>query len=276
MKKVKFLALMLAAVSIASCSDDNEKKSAAQSVAGDYEGYTVASCAYFKNQVTPSQKVVMTEAGVDELAVSFVSDSWGTVSIPSVSVTEIAGGYAVTGSGTSRMGMGGNVKEYTCNLTGKIINGVAGLSFACPEVMGGLTIEFNQGEIPASIVVPGNYTGYTQADCAYFKGMMADDQTVKITAGDNNTYTVSYTSDTWGEFNIVDAVAVSNDGGKSFTISGNGVTTMGMNGNVNEYQCSMEGTVDAAKENVEFKFSVPAVMGGLTVTFSVGEMPAEE
>lgn len=38
----------------------------------------------------------------------------------------------------------------------------------------------------------------------------------------------------------------------------------------------MDGTVDAARENVEFKFSVPAVMGGLTVTFRVGEMPAEE
>jgi len=51
---------------------------------------------------------------------------------------------------------------------------------------------------------------------------------------------------------------------------------MGMNGNIQEYACRFAGTVDAAKENPEFTFTVPAVMGGLTISFINGEMPGEK
>ena len=51
---------------------------------------------------------------------------------------------------------------------------------------------------------------------------------------------------------------------------------MGKNGNVKEYECSFEGTIDVAKENPAFTFSVPSVMGGLSIEFHTGKMPATE
>lgn len=47
-----------------------------------------------------------------------------------------------------------------------------------------------------------------------------------------------------------------------------------MNGNVSEYPCTLSGSIDESKENVSFTFTVPGVMGGLTITFTLGDMPA--
>lgn len=48
MKKSGFLFLLLTSVAFASCSDsDDSEKDLAKEIAGQYNGYTVASCAYF-------------------------------------------------------------------------------------------------------------------------------------------------------------------------------------------------------------------------------------
>lgn len=177
----------------------------------------------------------------------------------------------ITGSGKSVMGMGGNTKEYDCNVSGSLAKGVLDLEFSCPAIMGGLKIEFKQGEIPAEIVVPGTYKGYTSAKSAYFDSMMDDDQTIVITKNSDNTYNVKYSSDTWGEFEIASAGVDFTDG--VFAIKGDGQTKMGMNGNVKEYACSMTGSIDPEKENPTFIFSVPSVMGGVTIEFHTGDMP---
>lgn len=122
--------------------------------------------------------------------------------------------------------------------------------------------------------VAASYSGYTIANCQYFTDMITADQTVTIEAKSDDTVDVSYTSDTWGEFTITGAkVTVSNN---VYTISGNGVTVMGMGGNVKEYDCTFVGTVQSGKTSPEFVFTVPAVMGGMTIEFLEGEAPVEE
>ncbi|MCM1077502.1 MAG: calycin-like domain-containing protein [Bacteroides sp.] len=273
MKKSVLLMMLLASIATVSCSDDDDAKDITKNISGQYAGYTVASSRYFSNQVAPDQKLTITSVSADKVDVNFVSSTWGTITIPSATVTESGSDYMIVGEGTSLMGMEGNAKEYVCNLSGKIVKGEADLTFTCPAVMGGLNIEFMQGEIPAAIVVPGTYSGYTTAASKYFQDMTAGDQTLTITAGSDNTYDVSYISDTWGEFTISGVTAKLEN--NVFKLEGTGKTMMGMEGNVKEYVCEFTGSIDVEKENPTFTFTAPAVMGGLSITFKPGQLPQE-
>ncbi|MCM1521027.1 MAG: calycin-like domain-containing protein [Muribaculaceae bacterium] len=274
MNRFKLLFLALAAIMTTACSDDDDNNSTnpATEVAGTYQGYTVAKSQYFSSMVAPDQKVTLTATATGTIDVDFTSDTWGQISVKGATVSKSGNEYLLTGNGTSVMGQAGQSKEYDCTFTGKIISGMADLSFSCPAVMGGLTINFLQGEIPADIVVAGTYSGWTKADCQYFKDMYAEGQKLTVTADADGTFTVKYTSDTWGEFTVSGVTATLE--GNNFNLSGNGTCTMGMNGNVNNYACTFSGKVDVEKNNPAFQFDVPAVMGGLTILFKTGEMPS--
>lgn len=274
--KATVILMMSAALCVASCSDndDNDEMGNAIDVAGSYEGYTVASSRMFQNMVTPDEKLTIANTGAGLANVSFNSESWGNIAIDNTTVTVTDNGCTITGNGTAVMGMGDTRKDYPCALSGRIVNHQASMEFTCPQVMGGLKIEFRQGDIPASLVLPGNYAGYTRASFQYAPdGMLADAQTISITDAGNGKFKVSYISDSWGEFTIPEATATYGNG--AFRLSGSGTTKMGMNGNVSEYQCQLEGIVDVTKENPSFTFKVPAVMGGLTIEFFPGSAPAE-
>lgn len=113
----------------------------------------------------------------------------------------------------------------------------------------------------------GTYTGNTVATSAYFDDMKAEGQTLTLLRDADGSYSMAYTSDTWGSF-VVEA-AKATVSGTTVNLSGTGTTTMGMNGNVKDYDCSLTGHADTADGgNAEFTFTVPAVMGGLTIAFS--------
>lgn len=276
MKTFKLLSLCVALMSLAACSsNDDEPKNLAAEAAGNYTGYTVASTQYFSNMVAADETVAITAAENSKVNISFVSDTWGTITITDAEVTGSGSNLHIAGTGKSVMGHGGAAtKEYVCNVEGSLVSKNLELAFDCPAVMGGLKIEFKQGDIPADLVVPGTYKGYTEAKSQYFSGMMADDQSIVITKNADNTFKLAYTSSTWGEFTIDGITATYANG--VFTLAGNGTTKMGMEGNLKDYDCSLAGTIDAAKENPSFTFTVPAVMGGLTIDFHVGNMPAAE
>lgn len=167
----------------------------------------------------------------------------------------------------------GNVaQEYDCTVEGSLTGKELMLTFLCPKVMNGLKIEFRQGEVPAENIIQGTYNGYTEAESAYFSGMMSDSQKIVITNNNDNTYKVAYSSEIWGETNIEAATVKYSDG--KFFISGNGTTKMGMNGDIKEYDCSFDGSIDSAKKNPTFTFSVPTAMGGLSIKFHSGDMPS--
>jgi hypothetical protein len=98
--------------------------------------------------------------------------------------------------------------------------------------------------------------------------MVSENQTITLTANADGTYAVAYTSDTWGTFNINPVVVTYAEG--KYLLAGEGATQMGMNGNVKEYACTLTGEVDAEKTAPSFLFSVPSVMGGMTIQFYPG------
>jgi hypothetical protein len=128
--------------------------------------------------------------------------------------------------------------------------------------------------VTAATAVAKEYSGYANASSQYFNDMMADNQTATVVAVSADKVNISYTSDTWGTFTITNAtVTKSND---VYTIVGEGVTAMAHAGQeAKEYACSFSGTV-AADGTQAFVFSVPSVMGGLTITLLPGNAPTTE
>ena len=118
----------------------------------------------------------------------------------------------------------------------------------------------------------GSYKGYTLAGCSYFQNMVSPDETVVITKNTDGTASVSFTSSTWGEFTIADAQASASGG--LCTLSGSGQTQMGMGGNTSTYDCTFTAEIKS-QSDARMKFEIPAVMGGMTLTFQTGEAPAD-
>lgn len=118
----------------------------------------------------------------------------------------------------------------------------------------------------------GTYVGYTNASCAYFKDRYTDNETVKVTANEDGTLKVVFESASWGTFNV-DKAKFSKEG-KTFKFTGSGKVSMGMGKTTKEYDFTMTGTTDAEKKAYAIAYSIPAVMGGLTVTLLPGSAPA--
>lgn len=123
--------------------------------------------------------------------------------------------------------------------------------------------------------VSGSYKGYVSASCAYFSDNMSDDQTITLTESSViNRINIRYTSSAWGTFCITDAIVA--ESAQGYIITGEGTCKMGMENNVKDYTCSITGNVDVKKSSPSFVFNVPAVMGGLTITFKTGDMPSAD
>ena len=118
--------------------------------------------------------------------------------------------------------------------------------------------------------IAGTYSGYTLASCAYFQDRCTDGETLTVEANEDGTAKVMLKSATFGEFEIANAQMTGNDG--VYMLSGNGQTQMGMDGNVSSYDCSFTASIRSL-EDAEMQFSVPAVMGGLTLVFKTGKTP---
>ena len=132
--------------------------------------------------------------------------------------------------------------------------------------------ENETGEGVDVTAVVGDYAGYSVAQSMYFTDMASDKQTVSVKADGEETVSVSYTSAMFGEFTF-DGCTVAEDGG-NMRISGEGVTLMGMGESKSEYAASVDGNVGEGRQSAEFVFSAPDVMGGTTIRFVQGEMPA--
>ncbi len=280
MKLKNLLAMTSIALLTASCSDDdnngNESINPAVNIAGTYAGYSEAAFQYTDTPLVSADEslTIQTDADNTTATITYTSSSFGEFTISGTKVTYASGTYTLSGEGSTMMGMSGNVSEYECTLKGTLneAKNEGAFTFNVPAVMGGMNITFTLGEIPVSKLLAGSYEGWTEASCAYFEGMQATDQTLSLTANADDTFTLAYTSDSWGEFSFESLSVTSANG--IYTLSGKGVTMMGMDGNVSEYPCTVTGSIDANKENVSFTFTVPGVMGGLTITFTQGEAPA--
>lgn len=132
----------------------------------------------------------------------------------------------------------------------------------------------NKNEVVSVADIAGTYSGYSDADCAYFQDKYTDGESAVITANSDGTVAVSYKSATWGTFEVASATVTKN--GDIYAISGASKVTMGMGESTTDYDFTLAATTTAAKDTYSIVYTVPSVMGGLTITLLPGVAPAAE
>lgn len=273
--KIKSVLMMLSAAVFMMACDKDENGSKTVDFAGRYNGYTLASCNYFQNMISADETVVLTKNTDGTASVSFTSATWGEFTITDAQATVNGDLCTLSGSGQTQMGMNGNTSTYDCTFTAEIRSqDDARMEFSIPAVMGGMTLTFQTGDAPADLLLAGTYEGYTDADCAMFQDRYTDGESVKLTANGDGSVKVVFESASWGTF-TVESATVTREGGE-YLFTGSGSVAMGMGESTSNYDFTLSGRTNAAKDDFSIAFNVPAVMGGLTITLLPGTAPATE
>ena len=273
--KIKSVLMMLSAAVFMMACDKDENGSKTVDFAGSYNGYTLASCNYFQNMISADETVVLTKNTDGTASVSFTSATWGEFTITDAQASVSGDICSLSGSGQTQMGMGGSTSAYDCTFTAEIKSQTdARMEFSIPAVMGGMTLTFQTGDAPADLLLAGTYEGYTDADCAMFQDRYTDGESVKLTANGDGSVKVVFESASWGTF-TVESATVTREGGE-YLFTGSGSVAMGMGDSTSNYDFTLSGRTNAAKDDFSIAFNVPAVMGGLTVTLLPGTAPTTE
>lgn len=273
--KIKSVLMMLSAAVFMMACDKDENGSKTVDFAGSYNGYTLASCNYFQNMISADETVVITKNTDGTATVSFTSATWGTFTITDAQASISGNVCSLSGSGQTQMGMGGSTSAYDCTFTAEIKSQTdARMEFSIPAVMGGMTLTFQTGDAPADLLLAGTYEGYTDADCAMFQDRYTDGESVKLTANGDGSVKVVFESASWGTFTVESATATKE--GEEYVFTGSGSVAMGMGESTSNYDFTLSGRTNAAKDDFSIAFNVPAVMGGLTITLLPGTAPATE
>lgn len=273
--KIKSVLMMLSAAVFMMACDKDENGSKTVDFAGRYNGYTLASCNYFQNMISADETVVLTKNTDGTATVSFTSATWGEFTITDAQASVSGDICSLSGSGQTQMGMGGSTSAYDCTFTAEIKSQTdARMEFSIPAVMGGMTLTFQTGDAPADLLLAGTYEGYTDADCAMFQDRYTDGESVKLTANGDGSVKVVFESASWGTFTVESATATKE--GEEYVFTGSGSVAMGMGGSTSNYDFTLSGRSNAAKDDFSIAFNVPAVMGGLTVTLLPGTAPTTE
>lgn len=273
--KIKSVLMMLSVASIMMACDKEDSGSKTVDFAGSYNGYTLASCNYFQNMISADETVVITKNTDGTATVSFTSATWGTFTITDAQASISGNVCSLSGSGQTQMGMGGSTSAYDCTFTAEIKSQTdARMEFSIPAVMGGMTLTFQTGDAPADLLLAGTYEGYTDADCAMFQDRYTDGESVKLTANGDGSVKVVFESASWGTFTVESATAAKE--GEEYVFTGSGSVAMGMGESTSNYDFTLSGRTNAAKDDFSIAFNVPAVMGGLTITLLPGTAPATE
>lgn len=273
--KIKSVLMMLSVASIMMACDKEDSGSKTVDFAGSYKGYTLASCNYFQNMISADETVVITKNTDGSASVSFTSATWGTFTITDAQASISGNVCSLSGSGQTQMGMGGSTSAYDCTFTAEIKSQTdARMEFRIPAVMGGMTLTFQTGDAPADLLLAGTYEGYTDADCAMFQDRYTDGESVKLTANGDGSVKVVFESASWGTFTVESATATKE--GEEYVFTGSGSVSMGMGGSTSNYDFTLSGRSNAAKDDFSIAFNVPAVMGGLTITLLPGTAPTTE
>lgn len=277
MKSTGTILSLLLSVALVGCgkSEPSENTRVAQDAAGVYECYSVADCAYFHNTVATGDVVTVTATDNAVADIVIESTDWGTATVTGASAVRSGDAVLLTGEGSVEMGMGGNAKAYDCSLTAEIVGSTGVFTITVPAVMGGLTLTFHSGDVPAALVLPGDYSGWVNAVGAYFpQGMAAGGASVAITEKEDGSFAMKADLVDWGapEF---EQLSVERENGR-FNISGTGTALLGMGGGTpSEYPVSLSGSMNEDGSDVQLVFHLN-IMGGVDITFLEGEAPSAE
>lgn len=256
----------------AACSDDdNNNPNYAEKIAGTYEGYSAATFQYSPTpSFTTGQKVVVTRVTDKTVSLSYTDATWGTYRLEEAGVTSADGKYAVSGNGKVSLSMGANASEYDYTLTATVSSGQMTLSVKVPAVMGGISLTFQTGEVPNGVKILGEYVGKSSTAFQYSPDpIVSEHDTLSMTANLDGTANFSYVNGTFGKFTVKGMEVTFSDDNYSF--SGQDSVAMGMGGSTpKKYFFTLEGSIDATTRKASFIAKVPAVMGGVTVTYTEG------
>ncbi|MGM9776690.1 MAG: calycin-like domain-containing protein [Candidatus Coprenecus sp.] len=142
-------------------------------------------------------------------------------------------------------------------------------------ILAASSCEKNKIEEPAiNTQIAGEYSGYSSASCNYFSDKITENEKATVTANADGTVDVIFNSSTWSEFKI--SKATCRKEGDSFIFEGKGSAKLGMGGDqMKDYDFTMNGKTDAAKEKYSILYTIPDVMGGLKIELLPGK-PAEK
>lgn len=256
----------------AACSDDRNNPDYAGKIAGTYQGYSAASFAYSSVPVfTTDQTVTVTKETEETVNLSYTDAGWGTYRLEGARVNPSDGKYTFSGNGKVALSMGSApLQEYDYTLTAVADGEELTFSVSIPAVMGGVRLDFRSGEAPAGVRIAGAYVGKTSVAFQYSPNpVVSENDTLNLEANLDGTADFSYVNGSFGEFSVK-GMEVSLSGGV-YSFSGQDSVAMGMSGSSpRKYFFTLEGNVDAATRKASFVAKVPAVMGGITVTYTDG------
>ncbi len=276
-KMTGILMLMLTIFTTFSCSSDDDNTPSWHNLAGEYAGWTSGQFKYSSTPIATDNEKLTIAVNDGKMSLQLVSNQWGTATVNDVTIAEQGNDYKLSGTGSATLGMAGSqAKQYDCTMEGTVSKDkkTVSVTLTYPAVMGGTTVSFTLGEAPVAKLVAGSYSGWTKGDCQYFKDRTQNGEKLAISSNDDGTVDVKLTSQMWGETTISGVKSEKTADG--FSLSGTGKFTMGMGDKQNEYDCNLTGTLSADKETYSIAFTMPAVMGGLTITFAQGEAPSAE
>lgn len=279
--KIKTIwATTIIAMGLAACETDGPNTPTVTDVAGSYAGYSLTSFAYASNILSQNDSVRVVANADGTATVTLTSQTWGTMTIPNAQLTLAANGTRILkGNETAVMAGhgGGTANEYQATLDTTSISSLtdAQFRFTVPAVMGGTRISFTTGQPSAKRIVAGTYSGHTAASF-WSRSMYANAQRANVTVGDGDTLTVTLVSKQWGTFTARDATVTEANG--TYTITGEGQVAMSMHsgGATNTYAFTLTATTNAAKSDYTFTWSIPEVMGGVSLVLRPGAAPATE
>ena len=120
-----------------------------------------------------------------------------------------------------------------------------------------------------ALEVAGTYVGHTSVAFQYSPTPQEfDDELLTLTASSAGKIGFSYENADWGTYTVRN-MEVSLENG-NYVFSGQDSLVMGMGEKQNKYLFTLEGKVNATTQVASFVVQVPAVMGGVTVTYSEG------
>ena len=273
---------LFAALAIVACSDDNNDTPSEGAIAGTYQGWTKVTFPYMPTGMgLDGESVRITNNSDGTVKVVYTSKgAWGTSTFNTATVTQSGDEYVLVGLGKSTIEghKGGKPTQYDCALTGSISKDkkTYNLIFTINGVMGGTKINFSNGSAPLTLLVANSYKGYTTASSKMFKDMITKDETVAVAASeDAKTLTVSFKSKMWGTASLTGVTVSVN--GEEYNLNGKGTIQMAMGGGTpKDYACVFQGTVSKDGKTYSLSFTMPAVMGGTTVTLKSGVAPEKK
>lgn len=278
MKIKNFLVMMLMTLCVIACTNNDDEVSVSTGVIGTYDGFILASCAYFQNMATNNQSVVITAGSTsDKVNISYISDTWGTFVFTDATVTLNGGIYTIEGNGTTEMGHAGSISTYECSIAATLDNKtITSLVFSVPSVMGGMTLTFTQDDMPPVLGITGSYSGTLNLAVAGNSAGNIDGETVTITAAENGTATITLAGFSAGAMALGDvtitSVAVATEDYITYTISGKVNAQVTMGENMINVTGTVEGTITSEGiANITFVLTPGAMPMPITAVFTTAE-----